>query len=257
MAASTKKKSDPLMIQSVSKAFQVLEVFDATNTRLLLSEIAQLASLDLSATQRLCHTLNKLGYLVKDPVTRQYSLSIRVLDLSHSYKHSSQLVRAAMPVLQHLSRETEETVNLCVLDGTEIVYVSRIQSRHVLSTEVITGTRLPAYCVSSGRAILSRLEEEVARDIITQSDLRQHTAYTVSDPDELMQHVRDARQQGYAACFEELYLGDASIAAPIIGGGQSVAGAITIATTMARFTREDVVSKYANLIIAAARSISV
>lgn len=257
MASGAKKKSDPLMIQSVAKAFRVLEAFDAQNTRLLLSEIAQLTSLDLSAAQRLCHTLHKLGYLDKDPVTRQFSLALRVLDLSYCYKHSSRLVRAAMPVLQHLSRETEETVNLCVLDDTEIVYVSRIQSRHVLSTDVMTGTRLPAYCVSSGRAILSQLSEEEAGDIIARSDLKQHTAHTVSDPAELMQQVREARQKGYAVCFEELYLGDASIAAPIVGPGQSVVGAITIATTTARFTREDVVANYANLIITAARSISV
>lgn len=245
------------MIQSVSKAFRVLEAFDARNPRLLLSEIAQLTALDLSAAQRLCHTLHKLGYLDKDPVTRQFSLALRVLDLSYYYKHSSRLVRAAMPVLQHLSRETEETVNLCVLDGTEIVYISRIQSRHVLSTGVITGTRLPAYCVSSGRAIFSQLSDEVAEDIITRSDLKQHTAHTVNDPVTLMRHIRDARQKGYAACFEELYLGDASIAAPIMGPGQTVVGAITIATTLARFTRDDVISNYSNLIITAARSISV
>lgn len=252
-----KAKPDHLMILSIAKAFRVLEAFSAAYPRMTLSEVAQRADLDISATQRLCHTLHKLGYLDKNPVTRQFSLSIRVLDLSYHYKHSSQLVSAAMPILQHLSRETEETVNLTVLDNTEIVYVSRIQSRHVLSTGVMTGSRLPAYCVSSGRAILSRMPNSEVRTVLDASDIRQHTPATLTDRAEILSRIDEARERGYAACFEELFHGDASIAAPIVGPGHRVVGAISIATNLARFTREEVESRYSSLIIAAARSITV
>ena len=257
MKPATAKSSDPLMVQSVAKAFRVLEAFDSGHTRLTLSEISQVTSFDLSAVQRFCHTLHKLGYLDKDPVTRQFSLSLKVLDLAYHFKHTSRLVGAATPVLQHLSRETEETVNLTVLYGVEVVYLSRIQSRHVLHAGVTSGTRLPAYCSSSGRAILSQLPVEEVRSVIEASDLRKHTPHTVTDPEKLLAIIEEVRQQGYASGFEELYLGDASIAAPIRGPGGAVLGAISIATTLARFSREEVVARYASLIIAAARSIAV
>lgn len=57
----------------------------------------------------------------------------------------------------HLSKTTEETVNLAVRDDTDIVFVSRFMSRHVLDNDVIIGTRLLAYCTAPGIAILSCL----------------------------------------------------------------------------------------------------
>lgn len=252
----TKRKTDPLMVNSVAKAFRVLDAFDAGHPRMTLSEIAERSGLDLSAAQRFTHTLLTLGYLEKDPVTRQFALALKVLDFSYHFKQSSQLVARAMPVLQHLSKQTEETVNLTVLDGTEIVYVARIQSRHVLNTDVMTGTRLPAYCMSPGRAILSRMPEAAAQDVIKASDLRQYTPATVTDPEQLMALIEKTRSQGYAVCFEEIFHGDISIAAAIIGPGGKVAGAVSIATTAARFARDEVETTYAPTIIAAARSIS-
>lgn len=257
MKSAIEKSSDPLMVRSVAKAFRVLEAFDTRHTRLTLSEIAQVTTLDLSAVQRFCHTLHKLGYLDKDPVTRQFRLALKVLDLAYHFSHTSRLVGAATPVLQHLSRETEETVNLTVLDGVEVVYLSRIQSRHVLNTGVTSGTRLPAYCSSSGRAILSQLSSEKIKSVLGASDLRRHTPHTVTDPEKILRIIEEVGRQGYATGFEEIYLGDASIAAPIRESGGSVVGAISIATTLARFSREEVVSRYASMIIAAARSIAV
>ncbi|RWE36067.1 MAG: IclR family transcriptional regulator [Mesorhizobium sp.] len=244
------------MVQSVAKAFKVLQAFDAQHPAMTLSEIAQQADLDLSAAQRFAHTLQQLGYLLKHPGTRQFSLSLKSLDLAYHYRLSSQLVNRAMPVLHHVSKETEETVNLTVLDGTEVVYLERIQSRHVLATNVTTGTRLPAYCLSPGRAILSRLPNDIACSVIAASDLVKHTSHTETDPDRLIDLIEAARQQGYAACFEELYHGDASIAAPILGPDSQAIGAISIATTLSRFSREEVVERYAKLIISAARSVS-
>ncbi len=254
--AQKERKTNPLMVQSVAKAFRVLQAFDARHRSMSLSEIAERVDMDLSAAQRFTYTLQQLGYLTKDPVTRQFSLAIKTLDLGFHYRQSSELVSRAMPVLQHLSKQTEETVNLTVLDGTEIVYIARIQSRHVLNADVTTGTRLPAYCMSPGRAILSRMGEAEAREVIAASDLRQHTQATETEPARLMELIEQAREQGFAVCFEELYRGDASIAAPVLGPGGKVAGAVSIATSLARFSREEVVENYANLIIAAGRSIS-
>ncbi len=70
------------MVQSVAKAFRVLECFDARHPTMNLSQIAEQAKLDLSAAQRFTHTLQALGYLVKDPKTRQFGLSVKSFDLA-------------------------------------------------------------------------------------------------------------------------------------------------------------------------------
>ena len=250
------KKADALMVQSVAKAFRVLEAFDSRHPRMTLSEIAEQTGLDLSGAQRFAHTLHNLGYLDKDSKTRQFELSVKSLDLANHFTRTSRLVDRAMPVLQHLSKETEETVNLTVLDGTEIVFISRFLSRHVLNTDVTIGTRLPAYCMAPGRAILSRLPEAELAAVLAASDIRAHTQNTVTDLGELRELIARVRLEGFATAFEELYHGDASIAAPVMGAHGRVIGAVSIAASTLRYSRAEMISSYAPMILAAARSIS-
>src|SRR5689334_12818198 len=93
----------PLFVQSVEKAMKVLTAFDGSKRQLSLSEIASLTDLDNSAAQRFTYTLSVLGYLVKDPATRKYELSVRLLDFTYHYLASSDLVQRAAPVLQKLA----------------------------------------------------------------------------------------------------------------------------------------------------------
>ncbi|GGE02053.1 transcriptional regulator, IclR family [Gemmobacter megaterium] len=250
------KRNDPLMVQSVAKAFRVLTVFDKGHGSLTLSQIAQLTDMDVSTAQRFTHTLTQLGYLRKDPVTRQFELSIKTLDLAYHYIRGSRLVDRAMPVLLHLSKETEEAVSLTVLDGTEIVFVSRYLSRRMLNTDVISGSRLPAYCTAPGRAILSRLPDAAVREILAQSDLLAHTPATPTDIDEILARIAEARRNGYAAAFDEIYHGDASVAAPIIGASGEVVGAVSMAVPLARMERAQFLETFPHLVTAAARGIS-
>ncbi|MFT4012804.1 MAG: IclR family transcriptional regulator C-terminal domain-containing protein [Paracoccus sp. (in: a-proteobacteria)] len=250
------KGSDSLMVQSVAKAFRVLEAFGAENPTMSLSQVAQECGMDMSAAQRFTHTLSSLGYLVRDPKTRQYELGVKSLELAFHYTRASRLVDRAIPVLQHLSKQSDETVNLTVLQGTEIVFISRFMSRHVLNTDVIIGTRLPAFCTAPGRAILSRLPDEAVEQVLAASDLRGSTPATPTDPQEIRARIAQARRDGYALALEEYFHGDASIAAPIMGRDSQVVGAVNIGASTARYQPQEFVAKYAAMIVAAARSIS-
>lgn len=248
--------SDSLMVQSVAKAFRVLEAFGGERPSLSLSQIAQETGMDLSGAQRFTHTLVALGYLRRDPSTRQFELGLKVMDLAYNYTRASRLVERALPVLQHLSKESDETVNLTVLDGTDIVFISRYMSRHVLNTDVIIGTRLPAYCMASGRAILSRLAPEELEAVLAASTFKAYTPSTPTSANQVRELIHRAAQDGYAAAFEEYFHGDASIGAPIIGRDGKVAGAVNIGASTMRYGRDEFVERYGPRIIAAARAIS-
>jgi DNA-binding IclR family transcriptional regulator len=253
---SPAKKADPLMVQSVAKAFRVLEAFDSSHPQMTLSQIAKRTDLDLSGAQRFAHTLQVLGYLEKDPKTRHFELTVKSLDRAYHFTRSSRLVDRAMSILQYLSKETEETVNLTILDGTDIVFISRFLSRHVLNTDVIIGTRLPAYCMAPGRAILSVSPDEQVEALLDASDIKAHTQNTITDRDALRGIIAQARLDGYATAFEELYRGDGSIAAPVLGVNGNVMGAVSVAASTLRYSREGMVDAFATMILAAARSIS-
>ncbi|WP_233235635.1 IclR family transcriptional regulator C-terminal domain-containing protein [Bordetella sp. LUAb4] len=248
--------SSTLFVNSVEKAMRVLTVFDDKHSRLSLSQIASLADLDMSAAQRFTYTLTTLRYLVKDPFTKTYSLSPRLLDFAFHYLASNELVRRAAPYLNQLSRETEETANITVLEGTDIVFTLRIVSQHVLNPHVITGSRLPAYCTAPGLAILSRLPDEQVSDVLDRSDLIAHTPHTVAGRPAIMKRLETFRRQGYSHTKGEFYIGDISTAAPILDARGHPIAAVNVAVSRARWRGVKDEQRISNLVIAAAGAIS-
>ncbi|PWC52109.1 IclR family transcriptional regulator [Azospirillum sp. TSA6c] len=250
------RAGDPLMVMSVDKAFRVLHAFDSSRPSMSLTQVAAAVGMDKSAAQRFTYTLEKLGYLRKDPVTKRFELTVRSLDIAHHYLHSNAMLQRAMPYLMHLSKTTEETINLTMMDGTEIVFVSRFMSRHVLNTDVIVGTRMPAYCTAPGIAILSRLPAAEAAALVDRMDLKPYTPTTTWKRDELLAKIAKSAVSGYATAFEEFYHGDLSVAAAITGSGGVPVGALNIAVSRARFTPEEMEERFAPLVVAAAGSVS-
>ncbi|MDW6021847.1 IclR family transcriptional regulator C-terminal domain-containing protein [Mesorhizobium sp. BAC0120] len=248
--------TDPLMVRSVEKAFRVLEAFDGANRSLSLAQICVNVGLDKSAAQRFTHTLNKLGYLQKDPVTKRFELSLRSLEMARHFITANPLVNQAMPYLLHLSRETEETVNLTLPHGTDIVFAARFMSRHMLNTDVVIGTRLPAFCTAPGRAILSRLPADEAVTLLERSPLQAFTPQTVHTVDALVARLHAARDAGYATTWGEFFPGDLSVAAAILDQAARPVAAVNIGVSSARYTPEKAEELFAPLVVAAARSIS-
>lgn len=246
----------PLFVGSVEKAMRVLSVFDNHHMRLSLSQIASATGLDLSAAQRFTHTLMTLNYLSKDPFTKTYSLAPKLLDFAFYYTASNEVINRAVPYLRQLSQETEETTNVTVLDGTDIVFALRIVSRHVLNPHVITGTRLPAYCTAPGLAILARLPGQEARAILERSNLVQYTPQTVADPQRIMARLDAIRERGYSHTEGEYYIGDISTAAAIVNARGYPVAAINVAVSRARWHGAQDEQRIANLVIAAATAAS-
>lgn len=247
---------DGLFVNSVEKAFRVLSVFGQGQRSMGLSEIAVAADLDRSAAQRFTHTLERLGYLRKDPRTRRYELTVRTLDLAYRYIRSSALVDRALPYLLDLSRATEEAVSLTVPDGTEIVYVSRLLSRHVLHTNINVGSRLPIYCTAPGRAMLSRMSRQQARTLLQASDRRSYTPHTPTSLPVLTAKIDESAENGFALACEEIYPGDISIAAAVLNAEGEPCAAVNVAVSAFRSTPEAAVQRFAPLVISAAAAIS-
>ncbi len=245
----------PLMVGSVQKAFRILTAFSSAEPRLTLTQIVEKLGVDKSTAQRFTHTLLVMGYLKKDSVTKTLSVTVKVLDLAHTYLASNPLIAAAMPYMVHLNRETGETVNLTVLDGAEIVFVSRVVGNHLLSTGVVVGTRLPAYATATGLAMMSRLGNEDVARLLKMSDLRAFTPMTVYKPDKILERLRTARMKGYVLSAGDHFSNDISLGAPILSRTDSVVGGISLSVSIDRFTARDAEARFANLVSTAAKSV--
>ena len=159
---------DRLYVQSVEKAFGVLEVFASAAGPLSLSQIAAASGLDKGGTQRMGHTLAKLGYLEQTPAGLRPSH--RILERSFDYLRTEPLVRRALPILSELRRETQERVDLSRFDDLHMPYLVRLQSKRESFNAYLNGRRVPTFCTSGGRAVLARLPKPQMQDILQRSD---------------------------------------------------------------------------------------
>jgi PcaR/PcaU/PobR family beta-ketoadipate pathway transcriptional regulator len=246
----------PLFNQSLAKALSVIRAFSSRNRTMTLAEIAAGAEITRSSAQRIVFTLEALGYIRKHERTRRFLLTPRALSIGCNYLEADQLVDCANPFLASLNVECQESVAMTEPDGLEMVYVARFPSHKYAPIHVPVGKRIPMYCTGSGRAYLSRRPESESLEVLSQSERKPYTPMTKTDVNEIAEMLREARVRGYAYNNEELYIGDISIAAPVINSaGQSIA-AVHVSAPGSRWTFAEASQKLAPLVIECARSVS-
>ena len=245
-----------LFVGSVAKAFQVLEAFRDTHRTMSMAEIARAAQLDRSATQRLVHTMEQLGYVRRLPDSALYGLAPRVLTLSYNYLRSRELIERASPYLLDISRTLGETSNLQELDRHEIVFLARFPGKHLVNVDFAVGYRLPAVFTASGRAMLSRLDAATRRDVVRRTPPKPVTPYTETDPKLLLTRLDEAAEKGYSIVMNQTLVGDISVAAAITNHQGDPVAAINIAVPTTRWTPEKAIDQLVPHVLLAATSIS-
>jgi len=184
---------------------------------------------------RFLHTLEKTGFIEKDLKQKTYRLTPKVLTLGYAVFHSSDLWQTAHPYLVKASNRLNETMNMAILDGTDILYIDRIKTQKILQISLEIGSKLPAYCTSMGRVLLSGLPEDEARRILDQSKREKFTEKTLTDIETILKVLERTRREGYALNDGELAPELKSIAAPVRNGSGRVVAAVNIAVHTSQY----------------------
>jgi IclR family pca regulon transcriptional regulator len=250
------RRASSLFVASFEKGLRVLAAFDRERPQMGLREISHATGLDQSSVQRFAFTLLALGFLHKDERTRKYSLTPRVLELGFAYLQTNSLIESATPLLYEANKQCGESLNLSELIDTEIVYVARAPGHHVISVDILLGTRMPAYAAAAGRTMLAFLPREEAEGILDRSDLRALTPHTVTDRTALLALLDQVRRDGYALAEEQCFLGDLSAAAPIFGPGGRAIAALNVSVPSPRWSGAEVREKLVPLIVDTAARMS-
>lgn len=225
-----------LFVASVAKAFKVLDLFKASRVELGLSEVAAKSGIGKSAAQRFLYTLQMLGYLNQNPTTKGFRLSSKLFELSASYVPENLLREKAAVVLENANRRCEETLNLTILDGTDVTYIVRFPSKHVVSVNLTVGTRLPAFCTAPGRILLAYADPAIVDAALARKLLVRRTEFTETDAIKIREILRLARRRGYVLCDQEAFVGDISIAAPVFNGKGDAIAAVNVAVPFPRWS---------------------
>ena len=208
--------AEPAGSQSLERGLAILSSFQSAQPLLGVSDLSRTVGLSRSTTHRYVATLAALGYLQQDADTRKYRLGPRVLDLGFSAINSMELRHVCAPHLKALSDATRRTVNMAVLDGTDIVYIERCRAPgpREIDLNLHVGSRLPAYCTSMGKVLLAFLPPRERNELLDGMNLARRGPNTITAKRKLLKELERVRQTRLAVNNEELAYGLRSIAVP-------------------------------------------
>jgi len=253
-AATSARKDCPDFVQSLERGLMVLRCFSREDAALTLSEVAVLTGLTRAAARRFLLTLEQLGYVSVDG--RRFSLRPKVLELGYTYLSSLGLPAIAEPYLEALVDRIHESSSVAVLDGNDVVYVSRIPTKRIMTISLAVGSRLPAYATSMGRVLLGGLTDRQLDDYLAGVELRPLTARTVTDAERLRTLVQAAAAQGWSMVDQELEEGVRSVSAPLKGRSGRVLAAMNVSAHASRVTIDRLRQEIAPQVRDTARAIS-
>lgn len=241
-------------VQSFARGLSVIRSFDADRPAQTLSDVAAATGLTRAGARRILLTLHTLGYVEADG--RLFRLTPKILELGFTYLTSLPFWNLAEPVLEDLSAAVHESASAAVLDGTDIVYVLRVPMQKIMTINLSIGSRLPAYCSSMGRMLLSALDDAELDARLAASALQRRTPQTRVDVAELKAELVRVRQQGWAIVDQELEAGLISLSAPIRNRQGRVIAAMNISGNAQRKNPTQMIDEFLTPLLNAAAQVS-
>lgn len=225
-------------IQSVSRAFAIIEYLSMSEKTVALKNIASACELPPPTAHRILNTLCSLGYVVHEE-NGQYRLSLKLFEISSRAVSRSSLISIAKPYLDALSERLGESIHLVVRDGTDIIYVYKV-THAVGSIQMASriGMRLPMYCVAVGKAIMAAMSDPEIAAVFQASNIVAVTPKTITTLPELIDQISQIRRQGYAIDDEENEIGVKCIATALGRSEDSVSYAFSVSSIKQRMTEQ-------------------
>jgi IclR family acetate operon transcriptional repressor len=226
-----------IFIQSVGRAFSILEQFSSGERALGVTTIAKRAGLHKSTCFGLLHTLQRLGYIQHDAENGLYSLGLKAFELGQAYIGGMDLRSVTHPFLLQILEKSHETVHLVVPEGRRAVYIDKVEAPHAMTISSRIGQEASIHSTAVGKVLLAHMCEEDRAKVLS-GGLQRFTQQTITDEDQLREHLQRIRECGYAIDDQEREVGLRCVAAPIFNARKQAVAAISISGTSPRITRE-------------------
>ena len=229
-------------IESLDRGLRVLELFGGGQQPMTLSDLAKAADLPRATARRILFTFERAGFVESDG--KLFRLTPRVLVLASSYLASNHVVSVLQPVLDRLSSDAQEISSMAILDGNDVVFIARASPTRIFSAGIDVGYRLPAFCTSVGRVLLSRLPDAELVAALDKMDLAPLTPFTVTDRKLLLKAIAADRAQGYSLVDREAEPGFRSISVPVRRYDGAVVAAINMGAHVDRVSATEMVERF-------------
>ena len=252
----SKRNKDNYVVRSIANALELLECFKGERDELGVTELSQQLGLPKNNIFRMLATLSAKGYVEQNPVTGTYRLGIKTFELGQVFRKRMGLLKQARPVLEKLETQCGESSYLAIIQEGMVVYVDMVETTHSVRIVPKLGQRVPAYCTAVGKAQLAYESHDEIERIIEKLGFTKLTPNTITDKQQLMEHLAEVTRNGYATDNEELEMEVKCVAAPIRDYTGKVVAGICVSGPVQRMTQPLVESELVGMIKQAALEIS-
>jgi IclR family acetate operon transcriptional repressor len=227
-------------VQSLVRAFGLLEALAAKPDGMTLTEVAREVGLARSTAHRLLTTMEAMRFVRFATENNRWSVGVQAFAVGAAFAGPRDLSKLARPIMRSINVALDEVVNICVLRQHEIVCVDQVRS-DAGGAPLKPGARLPAFASASGKAWLAHSDTALIDSILSRDPIRPRTRHGLRDMGALMDDLNRARSRGYAVDDQEFALGLRCVAATVFNEDGKPHATLSISGPAEQLTAERVV----------------
>jgi DNA-binding IclR family transcriptional regulator len=244
------------LVPALARGLDVLEHVRSAAEPPSAADISRALDLPRTTVHELLRTLIARRYLDEAPgAPKRYRLGVRLFELGNVYAGRLELATEGRQTAERVAAECQETVHVAVRDGTDVIYIAKVDSTHPVRMVSATGGRLPAHLTAVGKMLLSAVPDGELDELYPERELPGMTPQSIRSLEALRATLADVRRDDLA--WDECESNDAvnCVAAPVRDHAGAMVAAISISVPTIRWSTKEA-SRYADLVRRGAAELS-
>lgn len=225
-------------VQSLERAFSILEAIAGSDQPLSLAELSRVTGLHTSTAFHLIKTLILLGY-VRQEDTKRYRIGPRLFMQAAGASNEIGLVNLATPHLKRLADETGETAHLAVQADNGIAVIAKVEARSTVRSSERLGIVRPAHCTAIGKVLLADLPPDELDSYLRTETFKAFTPKTITDGAAIREEIRRVAASGIAYDDAEFSEELRCVAAPVRNYTRQTVASLGISGPVWRVTLQE------------------
>jgi DNA-binding IclR family transcriptional regulator len=238
---------------SAERSLRLLSLLANEGRALSLAELAARLALPKGTAHRICTQLLGGGFLARDVDERSFVVGPALRRLAFDTLNHGVVRGQRHDVLAALVGQVGETCNFTTLDGTQVLYLDRVEAQWPLRLTLDVGSHVPLHCTASGKLFLAQMPQAARDALIAQLPLPRMTRNTIVTAKGLRAECDRIAEQGYSCDREEFIAGLIAVAVPVHGDDGAARAAIAVHAPVARMALDGAVERLPALRAAAKR----
>ncbi len=236
--------------RTLSRGLEMLELLGEHPQGMELHQIAKAMQLPKSSAFNLLYTLLDLKYVRKVDDTGRFQLSLRLFEVGSAAVNHVDITGVIRQYMLDISRTCNETMHCGIMNGTDILYIDKVESTQSIRMTSQVGVRIPLHATAMGKAILAMMGEEEVRGLYAGKELMPLTAHTVTSLAALLSQLEAVKAAGYATERQESNLNVSCVAVAIPNRDGRPAYALSISAPSFRMGEAEI-NSYGQLLMSA------